>query len=123
MRFFWTNFVVTLSAYGLTFFLYPAGATVVPRILLLWAAPILGTLAGSSVARATLLGAALEAEALAFYTVIGLYCVVYYQKSIIDTLQYVTTAYFLPGALLALLVGIFAKCIISALKFDPRKRR
>ena len=43
----------------------------------------------------------------------GIYCVVYHQGAILDTLQYVTIAYFLPGAMLALLVGVFAKRILK----------
>jgi len=43
----------------------------------------------------------------------GIYCVVYDEKAILDTLQYVTIAYFLPGAILALLLGIFAKFFIK----------
>jgi len=50
------------------------------------------------------------------YTVIGIYCLVYHQKALIDTLQYVTIAYFLPGAVSALLVGIFAKYTLSAVQ-------
>jgi len=116
MRFFLTNFLVTLGAYGLTSFVYPSEATVVPRICLMWAAPVLGTLAALFVTRVSLLGRALGAEALAMYTVIGIYCLVYHQKALIDTLQYVTIAYFLPGAVSALLVGIFAKYTLSAVQ-------
>jgi MFS family permease len=61
------------------------------------------------VTRVSLLVHALGAQALALYIVSGIYSVVYHDKAIIDTLQYVTTAYFLPGAILALLVGILAK--------------
>jgi hypothetical protein len=38
--------------------------------------------------------------------------VVYHQRAILDTLQYVTIVYFLPGAMLALFVGVFAKRIL-----------
>ena len=113
MRFFLTHFVVTLSVYGLTSFLYPSLEFVIPSIYLMWAAPILGTLAALIVTRVSLLGHALGAQALALYIVSGIYSVVYHDKTIIDTLQYVTTAYFLPGAILALLVGIFAKWMSS----------
>ena len=109
MRFFLTHFVVTLSIYGLTSFLYPSEDFVIPSIYVMWAAPILGTLAALIVSRVSLLGHALGAQALALYIVSGIYSVVYHDKAIIDTLQYVTIAYFLPGAILALLVGIFAK--------------
>jgi hypothetical protein len=112
MRFFLVNFLVTLSAYGLTSFVYPSEARVMPRICLMWASPTLGTLAALFVTRVSLLGRALGASALAMYTVSGIYCVVYHEKAIIETLQWVTVAYFLPGAILALLVGIFAKCIL-----------
>ncbi|MBV8142958.1 MAG: hypothetical protein JOZ60_13045 [Verrucomicrobia bacterium] len=42
----------------------------------------------------------------------GIYCVVYDEKAIPDTLQYVTTTYFLPGAILALMVETLAKRIL-----------
>ena len=112
MKFFLTNFLVTLSAYGLISFAYPSEAVVVPRICLMWAAPVFGTLAALLVTRVSLLGRAFGAEALAIYTVTSIYCVVYHQGAILDTLQYVTIAYFLPGAMLALLVGVFAKRIL-----------
>ena len=109
MQFFLTNFLVTLSTYGLTSFVYPSEATVVPRICLMWSAPILGTLAALFVTRISLLWPAFGAEALALFIVTSIYCVVYHQTALVDTLQYVTLAYFLPGAFLALLLGIFAK--------------
>jgi hypothetical protein len=112
MRFFLTNFLVTLSAYGLITFVYPSESVVVPRICLMWAAPVLGTLAALVVTRVSLLGRAFGAEALAIYTMTGIYCVIYHQGAILDNLQYVTIAYFLPGATLALLVGVFAKRIL-----------
>lgn len=112
MRFFLTNFLVTLSAYGLISFAYPSEAIVIPRICLMWAAPILGTLAALFVTRVSLLGSAFGAEALAIYTITSIYCVVYHQGAILDTLQYVTIVYFLPGAMLALFVGVFAKRIL-----------
>ena len=59
------------------------------------------------------LGCAFGAEALAIYTITGVYCVVYHQGAILDTLQYVTIVYFLPGAMMALLVGVFAKRILK----------
>jgi hypothetical protein len=113
MRFFLTHFVVTLSVYGLTCFLCPSEEFVIPSLYLMWAAPILGTLAALIVTRVSLLVQALGAQALALYIVSVSYSVVYHDKAIIDTLQYVTTAYFLPGAILALLVGILAKRISS----------
>ena len=113
MKFFLTNFLVTLSAYGLIIFVYPSEAIVVPRICLMWAAPVLGTLAALLVTRISLPGRAFGAAALAIYTITGIYCVVYHQGAILDTLQYVTFAYFLPGAMLALLVGVFAKRILK----------
>ena len=113
MKLFLTNFLVTLSAYGLIIFVYPSEAMVVPRICLMWAAPVLGTLAGLLVTRISLPGHAFGAEALAIYMITGIYCVVYHQGAIFDTLQYVAIAYFLPGAMLALLVGVFAKRILK----------
>jgi hypothetical protein len=113
MKYFLTNFLATLSAYGLISFAYPSGSAAIPRICLMWAAPILGTLAALFVTRVSLLGCALVAEALAMYTVTGIYSIVYHEKRILDTLHYVTIAYFLPGAILALLFGIFAKAIIT----------
>jgi hypothetical protein len=108
MRFFLTNFLVTLIAYGLTSFVYPSQSMIVPRICLIWAAPLAGTLAGLVLIRVLPLGSAFAAEALAIYIVTGTYCVVYHEKAPIDTLQYVTFSYFLPGALIALVVGSFA---------------
>ncbi len=64
------------------------------------------------VARVSLLRVAFGAQALAICMVSGIYCLVYHQQAIIDTLQYVSTAYFLPGAIIALLVGICGKCIM-----------
>ena len=113
MRFFLTNFLITLSAYGVISFIYPSEATVVPRICLMWSAPTLGTLTALFVTRVSLLWLAFAAEALALFIVTGIYCVVYHQTALIDTLQYVIIAYFLPGAILALLLGIFAKHILN----------
>ncbi len=113
MKFFLTNFLVTLSAYAFTTFIYPSGATVLPRICLMWAAPMLGTVAALLVNRVSLLGHAPGAAALAMYTVSGIYCVAYHEKAIVETLKWFTIAYFLPGAILSLLVGILAKCIIK----------
>jgi hypothetical protein len=112
MTFFLTNFLVTLGAYGFTSFAYSSESPFVPRLFLMWAAPVLGTLAGLLVTRNSSLGIASGAEALAVYTVTGIYCVVYHEKAIADTLQYVTTTYFLPGAILALLVEMSAKRIL-----------
>jgi hypothetical protein len=113
MRFFLINFLVTLTAYGLTIFVYPSEGTVLPRICLIWGSPLLGTMVAWWVTRVSLLGKALGAQALAIYTVSGLYCLVHHQKAILDTLQYVTSAYFIPGAILAFLAGIFGKCVIK----------
>ncbi len=113
MRFFLTNFLVTLGAYGLISFVYPSEATVVPRICLMWTAPILGTLAALFVTRVSFPGRALGAGALAMYSICGVYYVVYHQQALFDTMQYVTTAYFLPGAFLALLTSILAKYILT----------
>ena len=112
-KFFLINFLVTLSSYGLTTFIYPSDGTVVPRICLIWIAPILGTVTAWLVTRVSLLGGALGAQALAMYTVTAIYYVVYQQKAIFDTLQYVTIAYFIPGAILALLFGICARWVIK----------
>jgi hypothetical protein len=111
MGFFLTNFLVTLTVYGLTSFFYPNGA-VIPRICLLWAAPVIGTLVASLVTRKSRLGHALVAEALAIYAMSGFYCLVYQQKAIVETMKWVTSAYFLPGAILALLAGLLAKWIL-----------
>jgi hypothetical protein len=116
LRFFLINFLVTLSAYGLTSFLYPSEGTIVPRICLMWAAPLAGMLTAIFLTGVSSLGSALGAEALAMYSVVGLYCVVYREKAPIDTLQYVTLAYFLPGAVIALLVGGFAKYTLKNAK-------
>jgi threonine/homoserine/homoserine lactone efflux protein len=78
----------------------------------MWTAPVSGTLAALWMTRKSLLGRSLGAQVLAMYAVIGIYCLVYQQKAIFDTLQYVTIAYFLPGAILALFVGVIARCII-----------
>jgi hypothetical protein len=109
MRFFLTNFLVTLGAYGLTTFVYPGEATMVPRICFMWSAPMLGTLAALFLTRDSLPWRAFGAQAVALVLVTGIYCLVYHQTALIDTLQYVIIAYFLPGAIPALLVGIFAK--------------
>jgi hypothetical protein len=113
MRFFLINFLVTLIAYGLTIFAYPGEGTVLPRICLIWGAPLVGTMVAWWVTRVSLLGRAMAAQALAIYTVSGIYCLVHHQKAILDTLQYVTTAYFIPGAILALLGGFIGKCVIK----------
>jgi hypothetical protein len=65
MRFFLTHFVVTLSTYGLTSFLYPSEEFVIPSKYVMWAAPILGTLAALIVTRVSSLVHALGAQALA----------------------------------------------------------
>jgi len=119
MKFFLINFLVTLGAYGLVSFAYPSEATVVPRICLMWTAPILGTLAALFVTRVSFPGRALGAGALAMYAIGGLYCVVYHKQALLDTMQYITTAYFLPGAFLALLASIFAKHILTP---KPKKQ-
>jgi hypothetical protein len=113
MRFFLINFLVTLIAYGLISFVYPSEGTGLPRIWLVWGSPLLGTLVAWWVTKVLFPGRALGAHALAIYTVSGVYCLVYQQKAILDTLQYVTTAYFAPGAILALLGGIFCKRVIK----------
>ena len=113
MRFFLSNFLVTLGAYGLTTFVYPGEATVVPRICFMWSAPIMGTMAALFLTRVFLPWPALGAEALALVIVTGIYCLLYHQTALIDTLQYVTVAYFLPGAIPALLVGLFAKHLLK----------
>jgi hypothetical protein len=113
MRFFLSNFLVTLGAYGLTTFVYPVEATVVPRICFMWSAPMLGTMAALFLTRVFLPWPALGAEALALVFVTGIYCLLYHQTTLIDTLQYVTVAYFLPGAIPALLVGLFAKHLLK----------
>jgi hypothetical protein len=121
MRFFLTNFLVTVSAYALTSFVYPSEATIVPRICLMWASPVIGMLVASILTGVALLGSAFGAQALAMYTVCGIYCLVYHEKTPIDTLEYATFAYFLPGAVVALLVGIFAKSVLGNAK--GRKNR
>ena len=113
MKFFLINFLVTLIAYGLVTFVYPSEGTVLPRICLIWGAPLLGTLVAWWVTKVIWPGRALGAHALAIYTLSGIYCLVYHQKAILDTLQYVTTAYFIPGAILALLGGILCKCVVK----------
>jgi|ERR1700722_3613942 len=113
MRLFLTNFLGSLSAYGLAIFVYPGSGTALPRIYLIWAAPVLGTLAVWFVTKVSSLGRAFGAQALAFYSAIGIYCVVYHVRAILDTLQYVTVSYFLPGAMFALLLGILARRIIK----------
>jgi hypothetical protein len=113
MRFFLINFLVTLIAYGLISFVYPSEGAGLPRICLMWGSPLLGTLVAWWMTRILLPGRALGAHALAMYMVSGIYCLVYQQKAILDTVQYVTTAYFIPGAILALLGGIFCKRVIK----------
>ena len=112
VKFFLTNFLVTLVVYAFAIFVYPAAGTVVPRIFLMWAAPISGTLAALLATRTSLPGQAFGAQALAMYLASGVYCLVHNREPIVDTLQYFTTAYFLPGALLALLVGISARWVL-----------
>jgi hypothetical protein len=116
MGFFLTNFIVTLSAYAFTSFVYSSQATIVPRICLIWASPVLGVLIASFSTRVALLGAAFGAQALAMYIVSGIYCLVYHEKTPLDTLQYVTIAYFLPGAAMAFSAGIFAKRVLGTAK-------
>jgi hypothetical protein len=111
-RFFLTNLLVTMSAYGLIIFVYPPDATVLPRMFLLWAAPLFGMLAALLMTRSSLPGRSFGAQVLAMYAVISIYCVVYPQKAIIDTLQYITLVYFLPGAIVALLAGIIARRVM-----------
>jgi hypothetical protein len=113
MKFFLINCLVTLIAYGLTSFVYPAEGTFIPRICLMWGAPILGTMVAWWLTRVALLARAFAAQALAIYTVSGIYCLLYRQKAIFDTLQYVTITYFLPGAILALLWAIFARWVFA----------
>ena len=112
-KFFLINFLVTLSAYGLITFVYPSEGTVLPRICLMWGAPLLGTLVAWRGTRVLWPGRALGAHALAIYMLSGIYCLVYHQRAILDTLQYVTTAYFIPGAILALLGGILCKWVVK----------
>ncbi|MBV9104798.1 MAG: hypothetical protein JO313_02125 [Verrucomicrobia bacterium] len=109
MRFFLTTFLVTLGAYAFISFIYPSESTFVPRLFLMWAAPVSGTLAGLFVTRKPSLGIAFAAQALALYAVTGIYCAAYHERAIADTLQYVTSTYFLPGAMLALVVESFAR--------------
>jgi hypothetical protein len=116
MRFFLANFIVTLGAYAFTGFVYPSRATLMPRICLMWASPVLGMLIASFLTRVALLRSAFGAQALAMFIVTGLYCLVYHEKTPIDTLQYVTTAYFLPGAVVAFWVGLFAKRVLGTTK-------
>ena len=113
MKFFLINFLITLIAYGLVTFVYPSEGTVVPRICLIWGAPLLGTLVTWWMTKVIWPGRALGAHALAIYTLSGIYCLVYHQKAILDTLQYVTSTYFIPGAILALLGGILCKCVVK----------
>jgi hypothetical protein len=113
MRFFLINFIVTLSAYAFTSFVYPSQATIVPRICLMWACPVLGSLIAAFLTRAAWLGSAFSAQVLAMLIVTGTYCLVYHEKTPIETLLYVTTAYFLPGAVLAFFAGIFTKRLVG----------
>ena len=53
------------------------------------------------------------AEALAIYAVSGFYCLVYHDKAIVETMKWVSSAYFLPGATLAFLVGLFGEMDIK----------
>ncbi len=116
MRFFLSNFIVTLSAYAFASFVYPSQATTVPRICLIWASPVLGVLVASFLTRIALLGSAFAAQALAIYIVSGIYCLVYHEKTPIETLQYVTVAYFLPGAVLAFVAGSFTRRVLGTTK-------
>jgi hypothetical protein len=116
MRFFLTNFIVNLSAYAFTSFIYPSQATTVPRICLIWASPVLGMLVASFSTRIALLGSAFGGQALAMYIVSGIYCLIYHEKAPIDTLQYVTTAYFLPGAIMGFCTGLCAKRVLRIAK-------
>jgi hypothetical protein len=120
MRFFLTNFIITLSAYAFTSFVYPSQA-IVPRICLMWASPVLGVLVASLLTRIASLGSAFGAQALAMYIVSGIYCLVYHEKTPIDTLQYVTTAYFLPGAVTAFWAGIFSKRLLGTARRRKKK--
>jgi hypothetical protein len=112
MRFFVTNLLVTLGAYAFTTFVYPGEATFLPRICLMWAAPIVGTLAAIILTRVSLAIPALGATALAMSMVSGLYCANYHVKAISETLQWFAIAYFLPGAILTLVVALLAKSIV-----------
>jgi hypothetical protein len=42
----------------------------------------------------------------------GLCCVVFHVKAISETLQWFAIAYFLPGAILALVIALLAKFIV-----------
>lgn len=121
MRFFFINFIVTLSAYAFTSFVYSTQAIIVPRICLMWASPVLGMLIASFLTRVAFLGSAFAAQALAMYIVSAIYCLVYHEKTPVETLQYVTTAYFLPGAIIAFFAGIFTKRILGTAKGLKRK--
>jgi hypothetical protein len=112
MRFLGTNLLVTLVAYAFTTFVYPGEATFLPRICLMWAAPTVGTLAAIILTRVSLALPAFGAAALAMSVVSGLYCVVFHVKAISETLQWFAIAYFLPGAILALVIALLAKFIV-----------
>lgn len=112
MRFFLINFIVALSAYAFTSFVYPSQATIVPRICLMWTCPVLGILVASFLTRAVRHELALGGQVMATLIVTGIYCLVYHEKTPIETLLYVTTAYFLPGAVLAFFAGIFTKRVL-----------
>jgi hypothetical protein len=78
----------------------------------MWAAPTVGTLAAIILTRVSLALPAFGAAALAMSVVSGLYCVVFHVKAISETLQWFAIAYFLPGAILALVIALLAKFIV-----------
>jgi ABC-type sugar transport system permease subunit len=82
----------------------------------MWACPVLGMLIASFLTQVTWLGSAFGAQVLAMYIVSGIYCLVYREKTPIETLQYVTTAYFLPGAVLAFFAGLVTKRMLATAK-------
>jgi hypothetical protein len=112
MRFLVTNLLVSLGAYAFTTFVYPVEATFLPRIFLMWAAPTVGTLAAIALTRVSLALPAFGAAALAMSMVSGLYCAAYHVEAVSETLQWFAIAYFLPGAIFALLVALLAKTVV-----------
>jgi hypothetical protein len=82
----------------------------------MWASPLLGTLVALYSTGIFPLGVAFGAEALAMYSVTAFYCAVYHERKPIETLQYVTLTYFLPGAVIAFLLGSFAKWTLNYAK-------
>jgi hypothetical protein len=78
----------------------------------MWAAPTVGTLAAIVLTRVSLALPAFGAAALAMSLMSGLCCVVFHVKAISETLQWFAIAYFLPGAILALVIALLAKFII-----------